>query len=220
MFRERRKDRRRSYSLRGHVRRLSETGRLRQVAIAAVALAIAGGGTFARCSSSSITGPNESGGSVTKPKVPDAPSSAIVPLEFVLDVPFTYEKQNPCNGEPILVTGHVNIHEKGRLETPNGLRITFHRSDAGKGQAVLTNPLATPTQYVVSEEEDNEILIHDPGGDVTTLEKNVKVISKGSSPNFALYTLMHISYDPESGRFNDPVMQVNERCPQETVTAP
>jgi hypothetical protein len=58
MTEERNQDRRQGYSLRGHIGRLTSTGRLARVGLALVAALTVSGVTFARCRSADVTGPD------------------------------------------------------------------------------------------------------------------------------------------------------------------
>jgi hypothetical protein len=137
MLSERGKDRRRSRSFRGHLQRLARANRLQQLGMGTLALALISGITFARCNSSSLTGPETSakssgikgdlvsGGEVLE-SVPNLPSAKIeddpdlvkTNPDFSTSTRTTFfvteVAHNPCvvpNEDPVL-TGYETVYEK------------------------------------------------------------------------------------------------------------
>lgn len=139
MFFERRKDRRRTRSIRGHLLRLARANRMKQLGAATLALMLASGVTFARCGPNSITGPDSgpqpgrgggrgdivSTGDVTgtvpnlaSVKVEDDPQLVQSNPDFQTSTrttfPVTEVQHNPCvvpNEDPVL-NGYETVYEK------------------------------------------------------------------------------------------------------------
>jgi hypothetical protein len=121
-FRMKSGDRRQKYSLRKHIGRLKQEGRLPQITLAAIVVVVAGGIAFGQCDSSSITGPSES--VATSPSSPAGTSAsgsvASASLggsdnfsENTVQRDVMFSGVNPCNGELVVAKGRR--HEKTTL---------------------------------------------------------------------------------------------------------
>lgn len=132
MFRERRGDRRRGYSPRGHYERLKKSGRLPRIGIAVVAFTIIAGISFGKCSDP--TGPpsaDSEAGEIARPTTSTSSAPKTAGAIFATEI---MPSINVCNGEVLTQPSgdgdfeytytreqsHTNIDGSG------GLHITYH----------------------------------------------------------------------------------------------
>jgi hypothetical protein len=149
MFTERRKDRRRRYSFRGHFQRIRQKKGLMRIGLSLCGSAIIAGAFLANCSGESITGPGpassssgaggSNGGDVVTTPVSTESAETSMPIAF----------DNPCTGEVVQGTmrmhfatepatndGKINVHEQTNFggngnNKSTGLPTTYSYSGAG-----------------------------------------------------------------------------------------
>lgn len=134
-FKERRHDRRRRYSLQGHLKRLAASGRLRELGAGSLILVVVAGLTLARCQSDSITGPatveQQPGAlpslSVEKTALAIFPSS-LLPAVHPCHPDLTFVEMGGQN--EILYTDEVYYDEAGKRK--HKVRYKPHAKQQGK----------------------------------------------------------------------------------------
>ena len=135
-------------------------------------------------------------------------------LQIPLDESFSFVTPNPCNGEDVLVTGHVKGHIQlngPSEEAEQGLFVHsgFQLLASGTGTG-----LSTGAKYVYRDH------IHDrfnspsgpaPHGSVGTAQTFV-MISQGSEPNFRLTMGFSGVFLPPDARFEMRTERLREEC--------
>jgi hypothetical protein len=199
-FRRRFGDRRHGYSLRGHIARLKQEGRLPQIAFGAIAVFIVGGLTFGRCDSANITGPNET---TAEAPTTTASGGSVVPAHSSGDddddddgvgLPeetFTFSEKtvqrnvvftgvNPCNGDAVRAEG--TRYEKIKITARGDYFDSHHEiEDYFRGFAV-NNPVQ---KYKGEDEHEHDMTITANGlDDQLETEEYLKAI--GPEPDWKL----------------------------------
>ena len=187
-FRERRRDRRRSYSIRGHVARLRSEGRLRIVATRLAVFILIAGVSLSRCRGADITGPP-----ATPPSSPAGTPTDLTGVEPVDKLAIAVYPAsllppvNPCNAEAILdqsgdahFTYHTVEDSDGKAHTT--YHDEFHRN--GKSPSGDT--------YQSMKISDNLTTVTgDPYPVVFNHEYDVTVASNGPAPRFKEHVVVH-----------------------------
>ena len=185
MFRERRKDRRRSYSFRAHLKRAIATKGLRRLMTPVFGTALAATLSFAYCSSDSITGPSGHDGTttggtgvevtpfpVTEEEIPTTLAGVEVPTEM---------QATACNGDVVAWDegrtrgGGVSYFNPKTQRMRVVIKIDQHAK--GHGTRSLTDPTFPKRWYVGFEQYEKEVLFA-PGTSETTEEFDLHIIAK------------------------------------------
>lgn len=116
MFRERRKDRRRGYSFRGHFNRIRQQKGVGRIALSLCGTALIAGAFMANCRSESVTGPvtsaHTSGGDVTSGGGSSPSGSSHSLLDYngkTVTTDYELADENQCNGEAVPVKGTMSV---------------------------------------------------------------------------------------------------------------
>lgn len=210
-FMERRRDRRRAYSFRGHFSRIRKTKGLKHIVRTTLATVVVLSFAFAYCSSDGITGPSGSGGQVatTQPGggaqhgydhdhddgidpgllitpidigPPSAIQTAFGPINLPVDMQAT-----ACNGDFVKWDPrrtYLTMSGFMALNPATGavyIRGNFKQRSQGVGTIVL------PTRkYTGYEEYEKEFYLRPPTS-VNEEEFELKIIAKGNIEPFPLY---------------------------------
>ena len=144
----------------------------------------------------------------------DRPELRSVSLRVPLDETFSFVTSNPCNGEDVLVTGHVkgHLHLAGPAEeAEEGLFVhsAFQLLASGTGVG-----LSTGAKYLYRDH------IHDsfnsPSGPATHgsvgTTQTFRMISQGNEPNFRLKIGFRAVFLPPDARFELRTERMGEEC--------
>lgn len=185
MFRERRKDRRRSYSFRAHFRRAIATKGFRGLMTPIIGTALAASLSFAYCSSDSITGPSShtDGGSdgggieitpfpVTEEEIPTTLADVEVPTNM---------QATTCNGDVVAWEeartrgGGVSYFNPKTLAMRVVIKIRQHAK--GPGTRWMTDPTFPKRYYNGWQEYEKEVYFA-PGVSETEEEFDLHIIAR------------------------------------------
>jgi hypothetical protein len=221
-FRMRSGDRRQRYSLRRHIARLKQEGRLPQIALAAMAVAIGGGIAFGQCDSSSITGPSEPvAASPNSPPVTSISGSvASASLggsetfkDNTVERDVVFTGRNPCNGELVVARG--KRHDKiSMTASTNSFEVDHHLNDSFKSVALdeagveVNGP---DLEYVGSDVHKDRLTIGLDGTQHRELTN--EHLTRPGGPNwiFHLHQTSEFSYtDPQNASVS---MRGHASCP-------
>lgn len=202
-------DRRGGYSFAGHLRRMLATRGYGRVAGSLGATALIAAITFAKCRSSSITGPSSPSSSTTKPTM-NAPSKdlgAAAPSQYgpIHIQAATLPPANPCTMQGVLWDGpnsFTNISSTIQMGTDGNLHVRFHMNTQAQGTSdANNNPNNRPAlNYNGSQEQDSQDFVVGSTSRYHA-EWNLKVMAKGNdgtifdSDDFYLHMVMDSPVD-------------------------
>jgi len=211
MFNGSKGDRRRGYQLLGHLGRVLRTKGTSRVAVSLGGTALIAAFAFARCRSSSITGPstpatnqgtaqNGNGGSPPRSNDLGTPTNKFGPIR----IPFTVlPESSPCTGQPIVwdpTHSFTMMQGTNQVGTDGSAHYQYHMNTQAQG---ITNvPTAVYRQYVGSEEYNSQEFVFTTPLDKYKVEWNVKMIAKGEDgtihdeDDFFIHIIMNAGFDP------------------------
>ena len=187
MFRERRKDRRRSYSFKRHFQRAVETKGWRRLLAPIFGTAFAATVAFAYCGSDGITGPSghdggSGGGSGVVEVTPFPVTEEEIPTTLAeTEVP-TNMQATACNGDVVAWEdartrgGGVSYFNTKTLALRTVIKIKQHAK--GTGTRSMTDPTFPKRYYVGYQEYEKEVYMA-PGVSETEEEFDLHIIAKG-----------------------------------------
>jgi hypothetical protein len=197
--------RRARYSLRGHLRRLARGGQLTRVALVTVVVAAIGGVTFARCSSSGITGPSEAakGPAPSADLLGGGSGSVNQPTNETFTVPFEKDVVNECNGQLVHLSGEMHLEEYAHVLNDGGFHSHDHQIDHLKGASADGS-----TQYTASDEHLSSQKFSATDASITKYVYD-KLIANGPQPDFFVRMRTSMKYSATNPLGSPPVPQVD-----------
>jgi hypothetical protein len=122
-------------------------------------------------------------------------------------VPFDFPEDNPCNGEPVMITGTSDMSSNTNVDSDGGIHVTVHFVTKGEGFGVTTG-----ARYLFSQEQS---LIHNMSGssqaDISTDVLNQILNANGPTPNFLLKMTAHFTINGQ-GVPKPPVLNSFTKC--------
>ncbi len=116
---------------------------------------------------------------------------------FADTVPFETIVKNPCNGETVLISGHLTVLIVSRTNPNNDLfveRVTLQGTGVGG---------ATQAHYAVVGTEMLEQTLHFPGGEFVggefTVQRRTQIIGEGKVPDFSARAIAHLTFTVAQG---------------------
>ncbi|WP_342598103.1 hypothetical protein MHB48_10825 [Psychrobacillus sp. FSL H8-0483] len=110
---------------------------------------------------------------------------------------------NPCNGEVINFTGSVHVQGTGVFAPSGRFNGNIHNNISITGKGDMGNIYRGSETY-------NNFLNLVPGA-ITNETHTVRMISKGSAPNFTMTQIFHITINPD-GTVTVVVQQGQSKC--------
>ncbi|MDR7079536.1 hypothetical protein J2Y03_004594 [Neobacillus niacini] len=101
-------------------------------------------------------------------------------------LPFLILAINECNGESITIDGTINILFKQNTTPSGNFHVTVHSNIHGQGTGDQGN------LYVVNETSNDHFTTNNQQFE-NTFNLSIRVISKGTAPNFLLHAQIHLT---------------------------
>jgi hypothetical protein len=135
-------------------------------------------------------------------------------VQVPLDENFSFVTPNPCNGEDVLVAGHVTGHihfgsEAQDFENGVIVHTSFHLLATGTGTGLSTG--ATYLYHDNIEEHFESPNGPAPHASVGS-QHTFRMISQGPEPDFRLTVQLHLNILPPDARFEVRVDREGEEC--------
>ena len=220
MLKRLKRDRRQGYSFIGHARRVIATKGIRRVAMSLGGTALVAAVAFARCSSSSITGPNSgngttqsSGGEVSTGPTNNGsltemwlPAATFGPIKLTVTVIPPY---SPCTNQSILWSPdkqYTIMSGYTQSSTAGSLRTQFHLASWALG---VTDPISLATtdagwrKYAGTENYDTQQRVYSTGMEKYKEEWDMKILSYGPNDerhdedDFFLHMVVKVPIPPD-----------------------
>jgi len=104
-------------------------------------------------------------------------------------VPFAGTFVNPCNGENVLFTGDLHMLFAVTLDQNGGFHFNLHDN----GQGISGTGAGTGLKYQIPMADHTGLFEGGPLPAVVTITETFEMISQGSTQNFYLKSLFHIT---------------------------
>jgi hypothetical protein len=101
-------------------------------------------------------------------------------------LPFLLLATNECNGESITIEGTINILFRQNTTPSGNFHVTVHSNIHGQGTGNQGN------FYVVNEISNDHFTTNNQQFE-NTFNVTIRVISKGTAPNFLVHALIHLT---------------------------
>lgn len=123
------------------------------------------------------------------------------------EIPFTDTRPNPCNGDQVTFQGTMHVTNSVTTDTSGGYHLKTHvnyQDVSGTGTpSGLSYNVRTTTNETLNDNDGPQA--------ETTVIQTIKLISQGSSPNYFLHLVFHITVNA-NGETTSTVTESSIEC--------
>jgi hypothetical protein len=126
---------------------------------------------------------------------------------FKQEIPVDFTPTNPCNGEPVHLTGSVNFVFHTTQDANGGFHLTGH----AETQRISGTGLESGDKYRAVSAFNSTLNFVPEGAEEQTAPLTYSIISSGPSPNFVTHYTMHVTLNA-NGEPTAEVLYVRSEC--------
>ena len=105
-------------------------------------------------------------------------------------VPFVFDDVNPCNGEPVIMTGELILTTRTTIDSSGGLHVAFNLVPSGvRGEGAS----GAVYKAVGGEREHFNVDLDDDAPLTDTFTSVFNLVSQGSTDNFIARITFHVT---------------------------